>query len=46
MNLVPEGARFGLLRHMMASPVHAVIMVTVMVAIMAGVMMAVMHGMR
>jgi hypothetical protein len=39
MNLIPEGARFGLLRHMFGSPLHVAIMVGVMIAIMAAVMM-------
>ena len=46
MDLMPEGARFGLLRHMMKSPVHVVIMAAVMVAIMVGIMIAAMRGMR
>jgi hypothetical protein len=46
MDLVPEGARFGLLRHMMKSPVHVVIMAAVMVAIMVGIMIAAMRGMH
>jgi hypothetical protein len=39
MPLVPEGTRFGLLRHMFGSPLHIVVMVAVMVAIMAFMMM-------
>jgi len=39
MDLVPEGARFGMLRHMIKSPLMVIIMVTVMVAIMAVIMM-------
>jgi hypothetical protein len=39
MDLLPEGARFGMLRHMMKSPMMVIIMVAVMVAIMAAVMM-------
>jgi heavy metal-binding protein len=38
MNLVPEGARFGLIRHM-ASPLHLTIMAGVMIVIMAAAMM-------
>jgi hypothetical protein len=45
MDLMPEGARFGLLRHVMKSPVH-VAMVAVMVAIMVGIMIAAMRVMR
>jgi hypothetical protein len=39
MDLLPEGARFGLLRHMISSPLHLVIMAAVMVAAMAAAMM-------
>ncbi len=39
MDLLPEGTRFGLLRHMIKSPLMIVIMVVVMVAIMAAIMM-------
>jgi hypothetical protein len=39
MALLPEGTRFGLLRHMMSSPLHLVVMVAVMLALMAAVMM-------
>jgi hypothetical protein len=39
MDLLPEGTRFGLLRHMISSPLHLVIMAVVMVAVMAAVMM-------
>jgi hypothetical protein len=42
MDLLPEGTRFGLLRHMISSPVH----LTIMVAVMAVVMIAVMLIMR
>ena len=35
MDLLPEGTRFGLLRHMIKSPVMIVIMVVIMAAIMA-----------
>ena len=41
MDLLPEGTRFGLLRHMLSSPMHIVIMVAVMLAIMTAVMMLV-----
>ena len=41
MDLVQEGTRFGLLRHMISSPLHLVIMAVVMVAVMAAVMMMV-----
>src|SRR6266568_4546258 len=39
MDLLPEGIRFGMLRHMIKSPLMVTIMVTVMVAIMAAIMM-------
>ena len=46
MDLVPEGAKFGLLRHMMSMPRHMIrkplvliIMVAVMVAVMVAIMM-------
>ena len=39
MALVPEGARFALLRHMLSSPLHLVIMLAVMAALMAAAMM-------
>ncbi len=39
MDLLPEGARFGLLRHMISSPLHLAIMAAVMVALMAAAMM-------
>ena len=39
MPLVPESARFALLRHMLAKPVHLAIMAGIMVVVMAAVMM-------
>ena len=39
MALVPEGARFALLRHMLSSPLHLIIMLAVMAALMAAAMM-------
>jgi hypothetical protein len=39
MALVPAGARFRLLRHMMSSPWHLFVMVLVMALAMAIVMM-------
>jgi hypothetical protein len=39
MNLVLEGTRFALLRHMISSPLHLVLMAAVMVAAMAAAMM-------
>ena len=39
MDLLPEGTRFGMLRHMIKSPLMVIIMVAVMVAIMAAIMM-------
>ncbi len=39
MDLLPEGTRFGLLRHMVGSPLHIGVMVALMVAVMAAAMM-------
>lgn len=39
MDLLPEGTRFALLRHMFSSPVHLIFMVALMVAVMVAVMM-------
>jgi hypothetical protein len=39
MNLLPENARFGLLRHMFGSPLHISIMAAAMLALMAAAMM-------
>jgi Heavy metal binding domain len=39
MDLLPEGTRFGMLRHMIKSPMMLTIMAAVMMAIMAMVMM-------
>ena len=39
MELLPEGTGFGMLRHMIKSPLMVIIMVTVMVAVMAAIMM-------
>jgi hypothetical protein len=39
MDLVPEGTRFALLRHMVSSPLHVVVMVALMAAAMAAAMM-------
>ena len=38
MDLVPEGARFGLLRHMLAKPWHLALMLAAMLALMAAAM--------
>jgi hypothetical protein len=39
MDLLPEGTRFALLRHMASNPLHLAIMAALMVAIMAAAMM-------
>lgn len=39
MALLPEGARFGMLRHMLSSPMHIVVMLAAMAALMAAAMM-------
>ena len=38
MDLVPEGARFGMLRHIAKNPLMLIAMVIVMIAIMAAAM--------
>ena len=35
MDLLPEGTRFGMLRHMMSSPLPLTVMAALMLAIMA-----------
>jgi hypothetical protein len=42
MDLLPEGTRFGLLRHMISSPLHLTVMAVLMVAVMAAIMMMMM----
>jgi hypothetical protein len=39
MDLLPESAKFGMLRHMIKSPMMMIIMLAIMVAIMAAIMM-------
>lgn len=39
MDLVPEGTRFALLRHMVSSPLHIAVMAVAMVAIMIAAML-------
>lgn len=39
MDLLPEGTRFALLRHMASRPWHIAIMVAAMLAVMAAAMM-------
>jgi hypothetical protein len=39
MDLVLEGTRFALIRHMISSPLHLVVMVALMAAAMAAAMM-------
>jgi Heavy metal binding domain len=43
MDLVPQGTRFALLRHMVGSPSHLVIMAALMVAAMAAAMIMMMR---
>jgi hypothetical protein len=38
MDLLAEGTRFAMLRHMISNPLHRVVMAAVMVALMAAVM--------
>jgi len=39
MDLVPEGTRFALLRHMVSRPLHLAMMVALMAVVMAAAMM-------
>jgi hypothetical protein len=39
MSLVPEGARFKIVRHMLGSPMHLAVMAGIMVVVMAAAMM-------
>jgi hypothetical protein len=39
MDLVPEGTRFALLRHMVSSPLHLAMMAALMAVAMAAAMM-------
>ena len=39
MALLPEGTRFGMLRHMASSPTHLAVMAAAMVAVTAAAMM-------
>jgi hypothetical protein len=39
MDLLPEGTKFGLLRHMFSSPLHITVMVGVMLAAMIAAML-------
>jgi hypothetical protein len=39
MALVPEGSRFGMLRHMISNPLHLLMMAAIMLALMAAAMM-------
>jgi hypothetical protein len=39
MDLLPEGTRFAILRHMISSPLHLAVMIAAMVAVMAVAMM-------
>lgn len=39
MALLPEGARFGMLRHLASNPLHLIVMAGIMIAVMAAVMM-------
>jgi hypothetical protein len=44
MDLVPEGTRFALVRHMLGSPMHLAVMATIMVALMVAAMMMMSPG--
>ena len=39
MELLPEGTRFALLRHMISNPLHLVVMAAVMLGLMVVAMM-------
>jgi len=39
MDLLPEGTRFALMRHMLSNPVHIAMMGAVMIVLMAAAMM-------
>jgi hypothetical protein len=39
MDLLPKGTRFGMLRHMIGSPFHLMVMAAVMAAVMIAAMM-------
>ena len=39
MDLVPEGTRFAMLRHMISSPLHVTVMAALMLAVMAAAML-------
>ena len=39
MDLLPEGTRFGMIRHIISSPAHLIVMAALMLAVMAAVMM-------
>jgi len=39
MDLLPEGTKFAMLRHIISDPVHLIIMAAVMLALMAATMM-------
>ena len=39
MTLLPEGTRFGMLRHIISSPLHLTIMAAIMLAVLAAAMM-------
>jgi hypothetical protein len=39
MDLLPEGTRFALLRHMAGKPLHLAVMIAAMLAVMAVAMM-------
>jgi hypothetical protein len=39
MDLLPEGTRFALLRHMISSPMHLAVMGALMIVLMAAAMM-------
>src|SRR5712691_2326353 len=44
MDLLPEGTRFGMLRHMLGNPLMVVIMVTVLVAVVRSASVHIVEG--
>jgi len=43
MDLLPEGTRFAMLRHMTSKPLHRIVMAAVMLVVVVAAMMMVMR---
>lgn len=39
MDLLPEGSRFGLVRHLLGNPLHLGVMIAIMLGLMAALML-------